>query len=176
MVPSVFNRLWKVLSVSNSAGPPAIWTRAFSSSDVGIKRLNAIGAVKSLNHIAVAVPELKKAAKFYHESLGAAVSEPVVLKEHGVTIVFVTLDNTKIELLEPIDDESPIANFLKKRTLGGIHHICLEVEDLSASMQRLRAQGVRTLTDEPKIGAHGKPIVFLNPSDALGSLVELQQR
>lgn len=149
--------------------------RGFTTSSVK-DALTAAGKGPDLNHIAVAVPRLEDAARFYRDTLGAQVSEPVPLMEHGVRIVFVNLNNTKIELLEPLGSESPITKFLQKRPSGGIHHICLDVEDLDASMDKLRNKNVRLLSEKPKIGAHGKPVVFLNPGDAFGSLVELQQR
>ncbi|HTK13391.1 MAG TPA: methylmalonyl-CoA epimerase [Xanthobacteraceae bacterium] len=129
-----------------------------------------------LNHIAIAVPDLAKAAAIYREMLGASVSEPVPLPEHGVTTVFLALPNTKIELLAPLGDESPIARFLERNPDGGVHHFCLEVDDIFSTRDRLRAAGVRVLGDgEPKIGAHGKPVLFLHPKDFCGTLVELEQ-
>lgn len=129
-----------------------------------------------LNHVAIAVPDLTAAAKLYGEALGAEVSAPVPQPDHGVTVVFVTLPNTKIELLEPLGADSPIAAFLARNAAGGIHHICYEVEDIQAARDRLKAAGARVLGDgEPKIGAHGKPVLFLHPKDFLGSLIELEQ-
>ena len=129
-----------------------------------------------LNHVAIAVPDLAAAAKLYRETLGAEVSEPVDMPEHGVTTVFVTLPNTKIELLHPLGEKSPIANFLARNADGGIHHVCYEVEDIYAARDKLKAQGARVLGDgEPKIGAHGKPVLFLHPKDFCGTLVEIEQ-
>lgn len=129
-----------------------------------------------LNHVAIAVESLAASAAIYESTLGAAVSPPQALPEHGVTVVFVTLPNTKIELLEPLGTASPIAKFLEKNPGGGIHHICYEVDDLLAARDRLQAQGARVLGDgTPKIGAHGKPVLFLHPKDFLGTLVELEQ-
>ena len=129
-----------------------------------------------LNHVAIAVPDLAAAAKLYRETLGAEVSEPVDMPEHGVTTVFVTLPNTKIELLHPLGADSPIAGFLARNASGGIHHVCYEVEDIRAARDRLKASGARVLGDgEPKIGAHGKPVLFLHPKDFCGTLVEIEQ-
>lgn len=129
-----------------------------------------------LNHVAIAVPDLAAAAAFHRDALGAHVSPPVDLPEHGVTTVFVVLPNTKIELLHPLGDSSPIAPFLARTPKGGIHHVCYEVEDVAAAAAQLAALGLRVLGDgKPKIGAHGKPVVFLHPSDAFGTLVELEQ-
>ncbi|GAB4350874.1 MAG: methylmalonyl-CoA epimerase [Oricola sp.] len=129
-----------------------------------------------LNHVAIAVPDLEAAARKYEKVLGAKVSAPQALPEHGVTVVFVELDNAKTELLEPLGDNSPIAAFLAKNPAGGIHHMCYEVDDIIASRDALRAEGVRVLGDgEPKIGAHGKPVLFLHPKDFDGTLIELEQ-
>ena len=129
-----------------------------------------------LNHVAIAVPDLAAAARLYRETLGADVSEPVDMPEHGVTTVFVRLPNTKIELLHPLGQESPIAGFLERNASGGIHHVCYEVEDIRAARDRLKASGARVLGDgEPKIGAHGKPVLFLHPKDFCGTLVEIEQ-
>lgn len=129
-----------------------------------------------MNHIAIAVPDLAAASKVYREMLGAKVSGPIDLPDHGVTTVFVELPNSKVELIHPLGERSPIANFLKNNPAGGIHHVCYEVRDIIAARDRLRASGARVLGDgEPKIGAHGKPVIFLNPKDFLGTLVELEQ-
>ena len=129
-----------------------------------------------LNHVAIAVPDLAAGAAQYREALGATVTEPSPQPEHGVTVVFVELPNTKIELLEPLGEDSPIAKFLEKAPAGGIHHVCYEVEDILAARDRLKASGARVLGDgEPKIGAHGKPVLFLHPKDFAGTLVELEQ-
>jgi len=129
-----------------------------------------------LNHVAIAVPDARAAAAVYRDTLGAQVSELVAQPDHGVSTIFIELPNTKIELLEPLGDTSPIANFLEKNTAGGIHHICYEVADIFAARDRLIADGARVLGDgEPKIGAHGKPVLFLHPKDFSGTLVELEQ-
>jgi methylmalonyl-CoA/ethylmalonyl-CoA epimerase len=129
-----------------------------------------------LNHVAIAVPDLDAAGDTYRRVLGAAVSAPLPQPEHGVTVVFIELDNTKIELLEPLGDASPIAKFLERNPDGGIHHICYEVDDIIAARDRLLAQGARVLGGgEPKTGAHGKPVVFLHPKDFTGTLIELEQ-
>jgi methylmalonyl-CoA/ethylmalonyl-CoA epimerase len=128
-----------------------------------------------LNHVAIAVPRLAEAAQRYR-ALGAEVSAPLAQPEHGVTVVFVTLANTKIELLEPLGEGSPIAGFLERNRLGGIHHVCYEVADIEAARARLASIGTRVLGDgKPKLGAHGKPVLFLNPKDCDGTLVELEQ-
>jgi methylmalonyl-CoA/ethylmalonyl-CoA epimerase len=129
-----------------------------------------------LNHVAIAVRDLAKAAALYRDTLGAAVSEAVPQPEHGVSTVFITLPNTKIELLEPLGADSPIAKFLERNADGGIHHICYEVGDILAARDRLIAKGARVLgSGEPKIGAHGKLVLFLHPKDFCGTLVELEQ-
>ncbi len=128
-----------------------------------------------LNHVAIVVPDLSKATATYRDTLGATVSEPLSLPEHGVTVVFVELPNTKIELLEPIDDSSPVAKFLQRKPDGGMHHICYDVEDILAARDKLVATGARVLgSGEPKIGAHGKPVLFLHPKDFCGVLVEIE--
>lgn len=129
-----------------------------------------------LNHVAIAVPDLATAVATYRDGLGARVSAPQALPEHGVTVVFVELDNSKVELLEPLGEESPIAAYLDRNPSGGMHHICYEVADIRAARDRLKAQGARVLGDgEPKTGAHGKPVLFLHPKDFLGTLVELEE-
>jgi len=129
-----------------------------------------------LNHVAIAVRDIAKAANIYRGTLGAEVSEPVPQPAHGVTTVFITLPNTKIELLEPLGEGSPIAKFLDRNPDGGIHHVCYEVDDIRAARDRLKAQGARVLGDgEPKTGAHGKPVLFLHPKDFCGTLVEIEQ-
>ena len=129
-----------------------------------------------LNHVAVAVRDVAKAAAAYRGMLGAEVSAAVPLPEHGVTTVFVTLPNTKIELLEPLGSASPIAKFLERYPDGGIHHLCYEVDDIGAARDALRAEGARILGDgEPRPGAHGKPVLFLHPKDFCGTLIELEQ-
>jgi len=132
--------------------------------------------LKRLNHLAIAVPNLAAATAIYRDTLGAKVSQPQELPDHGVTVVFVELDNTKIELLEPLGEGSPIAAFLEKNPSGGMHHVCYEVEDILAARNQLKAEGARILGDgEPKTGAHGKPVLFLHPKDFNGTLVELEQ-
>ena len=132
--------------------------------------------IGKLNHVAIAVPDLEAATKLYRDTLGAKVSAPVPQPAHGVTVVFVELPNTKVELLHPLGDKSPIAAFLEKNASGGIHHICYEVDDILAARDKLKAQGARVLGDgEPKIGAHDKPVLFLHPKDFVGTLVELEQ-
>ena len=129
-----------------------------------------------LNHVAIAVPDLAAAAALYRDTLGAKVGAPQDEPDHGVTVVFIDLPNTKIELLAPLGDGSPIAGFLEKNAAGGIHHICYEVDDILAARDRLKAGGARVLgSGEPKIGAHGKPVLFLHPKDFMGCLVELEQ-
>jgi methylmalonyl-CoA/ethylmalonyl-CoA epimerase len=129
-----------------------------------------------LNHVAIAVPSLAAASAQYRGTLGAEVSEPVPQPAHGVTVVFVNLPNTKIELLEPLGERSPIAAFLERNPAGGIHHICYEVADIMAARDKLKAAGARVLGDgEPKVGAHGRPVLFLHPKDFNGALVELEQ-
>ncbi len=129
-----------------------------------------------LNHVAVAVPDLAAAVAQYRDTLGAQVSAPLAQPEHGVTVVFVTLPNTKIELLEPLGAGSPIANFLERNPAGGVHHLCYEVDDIIAARDQLEAGGARVLGDgEPKLGAHGKPVIFLHPKDFCGTLIELEQ-
>jgi methylmalonyl-CoA/ethylmalonyl-CoA epimerase len=129
-----------------------------------------------LNHVAIAVPSLEAGARIYRDVLGAQVSPPQREPLHGVTVVFINLPNTKIELLEPLGDSSPIKSFLEKNPAGGIHHVCYEVDDIIAARDRMQKEGARVLGDgEPKTGAHGKPVLFLHPKDFLGTLVELEQ-
>ncbi|MVA78935.1 methylmalonyl-CoA epimerase [Agrobacterium vitis] len=129
-----------------------------------------------VNHIAIAVPDLGSAVETYADTLGATVSAAQALPEHGVTVVFVELPNTKVELLSPLGDHSPIKAFLEKSPNGGMHHICYEVDDIYAARDRLIAKGARVLGDgEPKTGAHGKPVLFLHPKDFAGTLIELEQ-
>jgi methylmalonyl-CoA/ethylmalonyl-CoA epimerase len=129
-----------------------------------------------LNHVAIAVRDLNAATRIYRDTLGATVSEPNALPEHGVTVVFVSLPNTKIELLEPLGAESPIAKFLDRNPDGGIHHVCYEVDDILAARDKLISTGAKVLgSGEPRIGAHGKPVLFLHPKDFCGTLVELEQ-
>ena len=127
-----------------------------------------------LNHVAIAVADAEKAARVYRDALGAEVSTPLALPEHGVTTVFVTLPNTKIELLEPLGPDSPIAKFLARNPDGGMHHVCYEVDDIVRAREELVRRGARVL-GEPRIGAHGKPVLFLHPKDFCGTLIELEQ-
>ncbi|KAK8764406.1 methylmalonyl-CoA epimerase, mitochondrial-like [Amblyomma americanum] len=128
-----------------------------------------------LNHVAVATLQLEKLTSFYKDTLGLKVSEPVPQKEHGVTTVFVDVGNTKFELLLPLGDKSPIASFLEKNKGGGAHHVCLEVDDIEAAVADLKQKGIRMLAEKTRIGAHGKPVMFLHPKDCGGVLVELEQ-
>ncbi len=133
-------------------------------------------SIGRLNHVAIAVHDLEKGTAVYRDVLGAKVSAPLALPDHGVTVVFVELPNTKIELLEPLGADSTIRSFLERNAAGGIHHVCYEVEDLLAARDRLKEKGARVLADgEPRIGAHGKPVLFLHPKDFCGTLVELEQ-
>ncbi|EEQ95537.1 methylmalonyl-CoA epimerase [Brucella intermedia LMG 3301] len=132
--------------------------------------------LERLNHVAIAVPDIDAAAALYRGKLGAKVTEPQALPEHGVTVVFIDVGNTKIELLEPLGEGSPIAAFLEKNPSGGMHHLCYEVADIIAARDRLKAEGARILGDgEPKTGAHGKPVLFLHPKDFNGTLIELEE-
>ncbi|MBS1270711.1 MAG: 2-epi-5-epi-valiolone epimerase [Gammaproteobacteria bacterium] len=129
-----------------------------------------------LDHVAVVVPDLDAASRVYRERLGASVSEPVPLPAHGVTAAFVQLPNTKIELLQPLGEDSPVASFLERHSGGGMHHLCYEVEDIEAAARHLTGRGARILGDgKPKTGAHGKPVLFLQPKDFCGTLIELEQ-
>lgn len=133
--------------------------------------------IGNLNHVAIAVPDLTAATAKYRDILGAQVSEPVDLPEHGVTTVFVELPNTKIELLHPLGENSPIAKFLERNPDGGVHHLCFEVDDIQAAKDKLQGDGVRILgTGEPKTGAHGKPVLFLHPKDFCATLLEVEER
>jgi len=148
---------------------PVFQNRGFGSiiKDFGLGKLN---------HVAIAVTDLKEATKLYKDVLGAKVSEAVPLKDHGVTTVFVDLGNTKLELLEPLGENSPIKNFLEKKPTGGIHHICIEVDDINLAVKDLQAKGVKVLNPVPTIGAHGKPVVFVHPKSVTGVLLELEQK
>lgn len=155
------------------------WAQCHDSLKQALQRLpystaSGTAEVGRLNHVAIAVPDLAAAAERYRSVLGAKVSEPQALPEHGVTVVFVQLPNTKLELLQPLGEGSPIAGFLKKNPAGGLHHICLEVADVQASMSSV-ASSVRLLSQSPSIGAHGTPVVFMHPKDLDGVLVELEQ-
>ena len=129
-----------------------------------------------LNHVAIAVPDLEQASALYRDTLGAQVSEPMDEPDHGVTTVFIELPNTKIELLHPLGENSPIQTFLDKNPSGGMHHVCYEVDDIIVARDKMKADGARVLgSGEPKIGAHGKPVLFLHPKDFCGTLVELEE-
>ena len=133
-------------------------------------------SIGKLNHIAIAVPNIKSASDIWEKALGAKISVPQTLTEHGVRVVFVESPNTKIELLEPLNENSPISRFLEKNPNGGMHHICYEVNSLKLASQKLEAVGAKILGDgQPKIGAHGKPVIFLNPKDFSGTLIELEE-
>jgi methylmalonyl-CoA/ethylmalonyl-CoA epimerase len=150
-----------------------LWPEPTKLDMDGLQETTMIGR---LNHVAIAVRDIAKAVHVYRHTLGADVSDPVQQPEHGVTTVFITLPNTKIELLEPLGEASPIAKFLERNPDGGIHHVCYEVDDIRAARDQLKAQGARVLGDgEPKIGAHGKPVLFLHPKDFCGTLVEIEQ-
>ena len=132
--------------------------------------------IGSINHIAIAVPDIRAAMAQWQERTGAEISDIQTLPEHGVHVAFIKAENGKVELLEPIDEHSPIAKFLEKNADGGVHHICFDVADLIASRDKLIAAGGRVLgSDEPRIGAHGKPVIFIHPKDLSGTLIELQQ-
>ena len=135
-----------------------------------------ISNIGRLNHIAIAVPNIENAVKAWEKALGAIVSNPQILPEHGVKVVFIESPNTKVELLEPLNEYSPISKFLTKNPNGGMHHICYEVEDIRSASKKLELAGARILGDgKPKIGAHGNPVIFLNPSDFSGTLIELEE-
>lgn len=132
--------------------------------------------IGKLNHVAIAVPNLGAASALYRDTLGAEVSEAEALPAHGVTVAFVDLGNTRVELMEPLGEESPIAKFIENNPSGGMHHICYEVDDILKARDKLKDQGARVLGDgEPKTGAHGKPVLFLHPKDFAGTLIELEQ-
>ncbi|KAK7913230.1 hypothetical protein WMY93_013441 [Mugilogobius chulae] len=151
-------------------------TRAYSRTaalNQGVPGL--VWKLGETNHIAIAVPDMEKATSLYRDVLGATVSDKVPLPEHGVYTVFVELGNTKLELLHPLGEKSPIAGFLQKNKSGGMHHICIEVDNINAAIADLKAKNIRTLSAEPRIGAHGKPVMFLHPKDCDGVLVELEE-
>lgn len=163
------SRYWIVQNVNYISHKQA---KRLSSSNETSSKLWQLGR---LNHIAIAVPDLDKATRLYKDVFGAVVSEPVPLEEHGVTTVFIDLGNTKIELLHPLGDNSPIKSFLEKKPEGGMHHICIEVDNIRAAIESLQST-IRLLNKEPKIGAHGKPVIFLHPKDCDGVLVELEEK
>ncbi|KAN0015295.1 hypothetical protein ACTFIU_008020 [Dictyostelium citrinum] len=166
--------MFKQLIKTTLANSRSFSTNTGSGSKIG----NIIGkiGIGRLNHVAIATPNLQESMDLYRNVFGADVSEPVNQVEHGVTTVFVGLENTKIELLHPFGDKSPIENFLKKNPSGGIHHICLEVDDIHRAVEILLAENVRIIDPKPKIGAHGKPVVFLHPKSMNGVLVELEEK
>jgi len=138
--------------------------------------LRRTAVIGRLNHVAIVVPDIGAASGLYRRVLGARVSEPQALPEHGVTVVFVELPNTRIELLQPLGDASPVSGFLERNPAGGMHHICYEVDDIIAARDRLTSEGARVLGDgEPRLGAHDKPVLFLHPKDFCGTLIELEQ-
>ncbi|XP_061830991.1 methylmalonyl-CoA epimerase, mitochondrial-like [Nerophis lumbriciformis] len=166
----------KVAVSSLSRCAPLIFLRAHSTTaSLHQNTPRSLWNLGKLNHIAIAVPDMDKATALYRDVLGATVSERVPLPEHGVYTVFVELGNTKLELLHPLGEKSPIAGFLQKNKAGGMHHICIEVDDISAAIKDLKARNIRTLSAEPRIGAHGKPVMFLHPKDCDGVLVELEE-
>ena len=133
--------------------------------------------IGALNHLAIAVPDLKAAVQIFRAGFGANISQPCPKPEHGVTVVFVELNNTKIELLEPLGEDSPIQKFLDRNPGGGIHHFCLEVDNVKDAITQVKSNGLRVLGEsEPKIGAHGKPVIFLHPKDCLGALIEFEEK
>jgi methylmalonyl-CoA/ethylmalonyl-CoA epimerase len=165
-------------TTTKRATPTSAKTGLFARKNHSAAANSAFSKIKlgRLNHVAIAVPDLNKAISFYRDILGAKVSEAKDQVEHGVTTVFVKLDNTNIELLLPLGEKSPIGNFLKKKPDGGVHHVCLEVDDIYGSVEELKSRGIVPIDPKPKIGAHGKPVVFLHPRDCNGVLVELEQK
>eukprot|EP01112_Ceratiomyxa_fruticulosa_P002516 TRINITY_DN1263_c0_g2_i2.p1 TRINITY_DN1263_c0_g2~~TRINITY_DN1263_c0_g2_i2.p1 ORF type:complete len:159 (-),score=24.64 TRINITY_DN1263_c0_g2_i2:117-593(-) len=149
--------------------------RSTTPSSVGGGVLNTVGLGR-LNHVAIAVPDMEAATKLYRDILGAKVSEALPQKDHGVTTVFIDLGNTKIELLHPLGEKSPIQNFLNKNPSGGVHHVCIEVDDIYSAVKTVAEKGIKVIDPVPKIGAHGKPVVFLHPKSLNGVLVELEQK
>ncbi|XP_059714168.1 methylmalonyl-CoA epimerase, mitochondrial isoform X3 [Haemorhous mexicanus] len=171
---SYFSRSLGLLSRLQTSAP-TVQTLSSSSKSFSQNIPSCLWKLGRLNHVAIAVPDLEKAQSLYKDVLGAQVSETVALPEHGVYTVFVELGNTKLELLHPLGEKSPIASFLQKNKTGGMHHICIEVDDIKAAMTELKEKKIRILSEEPKIGAHGKPVIFLHPKDCHGVLVELEQ-
>ncbi|KAF3686521.1 Methylmalonyl-CoA epimerase, mitochondrial [Channa argus] len=166
----------KIAVAGLSRCPNLILLRAHSTTAIrhqGV--LGSLWKLGRLNHIAIAVPDMEKATALYRDILGARVSDKVPLPEHGVYTVFVELGNTKLELLHPLGEKSPIAGFLQKNKSGGMHHICIEVDNINAAIDDLKAKNIRTLSTEPQVGAHGKPVMFLHPKDCDGVLVELEE-
>eukprot|EP01117_Protostelium_nocturnum_P001451 TRINITY_DN1174_c0_g1_i1.p1 TRINITY_DN1174_c0_g1~~TRINITY_DN1174_c0_g1_i1.p1 ORF type:complete len:195 (+),score=57.55 TRINITY_DN1174_c0_g1_i1:62-646(+) len=154
----------------------SIFSSPLLSSSASSKVDSKILQIGKLNHVAIAVSNLEESVKLYRDILGADVSAPEDLPEHGVTTVFINLGNTKIELLKPLGKDSPIQNFLDKKPSGGIHHICIEVDDIHSALKHVQDQGIKSIDQKPKIGAHGKPVVFLHPKSMNGVLVELEQK
>ncbi|XP_061451478.1 methylmalonyl-CoA epimerase, mitochondrial isoform X1 [Rhineura floridana] len=173
------SKKWKTVSagllcvLQNTAAVP-VRTLSRSASLVQ-KTPRSLWKLGRLNHVAIAVPSLEEATSLYRDVLGAQVSEMVPLPEHGVCTVFVDLGNTKLELLHPLGEKSPIAGFLQKNKAGGMHHICIEVDSIEDAIAELKKKKVRVLSEKPQIGAHGKLVVFLHPKDCNGVLVELEQ-
>jgi len=166
LLQNLFRRSTSLLSLSGFVSGQATMSTQVPSS---------LWKLGRLNHVAIATPDLLKSVSLYRDIMGAAVSEPEDLPEHGVTVVFVNLENTKIELLHPLGEKSPIAGFLQKNANGGIHHVCIEVNDINEAVKDLKAKNIRCLSPEPRIGAHGKPVMFLHPKDCAGVLVEIEQ-
>ncbi|XP_037001788.2 methylmalonyl-CoA epimerase, mitochondrial [Artibeus jamaicensis] len=152
---------------------PAV--RALSTLQSPPRVARTVWSLGRLNHVAIAVPDLEDARAFYRDVLGAQVSEVVPLPDHGVSVVFVDLGNTKMELLHPLGSDSPITGFLQKNKAGGMHHVCIEVDNINAAVADLKEKKIRSLSEGAKIGAHGKPVIFLHPKDCGGVLVELEQ-
>ncbi|XP_060767254.1 methylmalonyl-CoA epimerase, mitochondrial [Neoarius graeffei] len=162
--------------ISRCAAHQSPSVRTFSSSLPVCKSVPpSLWKLGRLNHVAIAVPDLEKATALYRDVLGAQVSATVPLPEHGVYTVFVELGNTKLELLHPLGEKSPITGFLQKNKAGGMHHICIEVDDINSAIADLKEKKIRLLSPEPRIGAHGKPVMFLHPKDCDGVLVEIEQ-
>ncbi|XP_076980124.1 methylmalonyl-CoA epimerase, mitochondrial [Tamandua tetradactyla] len=164
-----------VLGLFSRFQTPVPTVRTFSASQSSYKVADPVWNLGRLNHVAIAVPDLEKAMAFYKNILGAQVSEVVPVPQHGVSVVFVDLGNTKMELLHPLGNDSPIAGFLQKNKVGGMHHVCIEVDNINAAMMDLKKKKIHILSEEVKIGAHGKPVIFLHPKDCDGVLVELEQ-
>ncbi|KAI5619744.1 methylmalonyl-CoA epimerase, mitochondrial [Silurus asotus] len=162
--------------ISRCSAHQSLSVRAVSSSlPISQSFSSCLWKLGRLNHVAIAVPDLEKATALYRDVLGAQVSDTVPLPEHGVYTVFVELGNTKLELLHPLGEKSPISGFLQKNKAGGMHHICIEVDDIHSAIADLKAKNIRLLSPEPRIGAHGKPVMFLHPKDCDGVLVEIEQ-
>jgi len=167
----------KILSSSSKSAASTLFSKSaqFQSQTRSFASTKLFDGIGRLNHVAIAVPDLAASTAFYRDVMGAKCSAPIDLPEHGVTTVFVELPNTKFELLHPLGAKSPIQNFLDKNKTGGIHHVCVEVSDINAAVKQMKERNIRCLNEEPKIGAHGKPVVFLHPKDCGGVLVELEQ-